>query len=1740
METEPDDRRREDSEAPEAEDRADLDALEPVDGDDLDEEAAPNLPPVVAVVITDGAPGLEATLESLLEQEYPSLSTLVVDRGAPEDPTGRVAAVYPHAFVRRLGRSRPYAEALNTAITSVEGATFLLVCRDDVVLEPGAVRVLVEEAFRNNAAIVGPKIVDVDRPEALVEVGLAIDRYGIAYTGIEPGELDQEQHDAVRDVFCVSDAVMLLRADLARELGGFDPRAEPAAADIDLCWRARLLGGRVVVAPDARARRPGSAGGRRAREMSARRDANRSRIRVLVKCTSLPVLLWVLPVAFLLDVGESVGLVATRRFARARALMAGWFSALADLRSTIATRRPVQSTRQVGERDVHAFMLRGSARVRTLLAVWLHERAHLDDVSTRTRRAVGSARATVRGAGGLVWIAVLVLVAFGSRNLITVRIPSIGGFEAWPGFHALASTYRATWRGTGLGSASPAASSFGMMTVATAILFGHAALARTLVIVGAIPLGGLGVYRGLRRASPSPWPAIAALVAYVANPLPRNMIGAGELGPLVCFALAPFVVTGLVYAVGETWTVQPVVGSWHWRRIALVGALLAVCIAFWPPALLLALLVGAAALVGAPLVGRTRSALWLAAAAVAATVAALVLLVPWPLALVHADGPSLGLLPRAPLALSEVLRFHTGAAGAGWLPYGLLVAAALPLITAAGNRLVWAGRGWLLAAGSFALAWLPGRLAPSLPVPLASGVLVPAALGLAVAFGLGVASFVEELRSVVFGWRQVAAAVAACGLLAPVPGLLGDAVGGSWRLPAGDWAQQLQWMQDQRSEGAFRILWIGDPSVLPLDGAVTHGVGFGLSRDGAPDARDLWPAPEGHAGTVVREAVGLLATGRTARVGHVLAPLGVRYIAIVDRTAPGVHRTRPLPAALGPSVTGQIDLTLHQTQPGLSLYENAAWVPIRAVVPRALPTGANATSAALAADLSGASALPVGGTPVGPGSLFLGEAHDSRWRATQSGRQLTDARAFGWANAYRLADRAAVQVTFAAGPARAIALVLQGLCWLAFAAFLGAPAARAWWRRRDRVASRRGRATRSGRGAPAREYERGRGERGRFVTGRRAPIAAVLVALLAVAIAVGDRSTPKVRAPAPNPSAASLSPAATRSAAWYCAGGPAAAGANSDRVTISNFGPSSVRVALDVLVPKRQLVERILTLAAHTNRTIAVASLSNAPGAAVVVQPFGADVVVAQGFSVGSDRFTPDDVAMAPCASRAAADWYFAAGSSIRGMQQSIAILNPFTVDAAVDVVAYTENGLRAPASLQGVVVGAESRVVLRLDRAVSEQHVVAVAVHASNGAAVVATQSLVQPISGRTQVAMSLGTLAPRLAWTFADNRSRAGVSQPLVLAVPGATDATVKIAVLANTTKVIAPRIVKVPATGTTLVDLGPIVPNGVAYGLSVTSSVPIVAETRAAFAQGNATGLVSEPGSPSAARTWVFASGPFTNLGGVVSYVAGASQYQLQVWMRPGASDAQISAVRELLRRDSHVKRFHEQSKDQALSVLRRIAVNDPVLAAHAVAADLPISFQVAVKASRFVSGVRLQYLGLAGVDHVATAKGQPPLGFGIDDLVLVERGPRRRARVGHVRRRRQGRCTAGACARRGVLQSERQRRPHHARAGRVGDRRPRDGPGLRRTFLGRPAGRDPRAGRPRVLNRTRPPVRCARGCAHRHRSDPGRHRGRDRVADAGPSRRRAGAPLRRDPPPIAPWRLRPARCAVARRGLLVRDV
>jgi hypothetical protein len=767
-----------------------------------------------------------------------------------------------------------------------------------------------------------------------------------------------------------------------------------------------------------------------------------SRVRVLTKSYSPVALWWVLPFAFALNVIEAGALLVTRRPARARALLAGWFVAFSRANHVRTARASTQRLRRVDDGDVRNLMVRGSARVRNLVTHRLHAGDRLAEVSTRTRAAVSVAGERMRALPAIGAIGLALLIAFGSRSLVLDSVPQVGALRDWPGIGGLWSTFVGSWRYAMMGADASASPVFGLMTLLSTALFGDTDIARTLVVAGALPLGAYGAYRLARPMSGAAIPAVATSIAYAANPIVRNAIAEGLLGPLVCFALAPFVMRALIRSGDERGRRAEI------HAVATVGLLLLVIGAAWPPGLFLALAFAVGFLLAWPLVGGRSIVARSATTAGLATVAALVLLLPWFLSLLGADAATWGFLPRRPLDLVDVLSFHTGSHGAGFGAVGLLVAAALPLLVATGERLAWAGRAWMVAVVSFACAWLPSRFDAGAAVPAPEGVLVPAALGIALAVGFGLAAFLEDLRTFHFGWRQFAAVAAAVGLALPLIGFALDTIDGRWGLPSDDWPSRMSWMNEERDSGDFRVLWLGDATILPTDAKVVEGVGFGLTRDGAGDVRSLLAPPEGDADRTLADAIALAQNQDTLRLGHLIAPAGVRYIAYVTRAAPdGGARGRPDPA-LRAALSSQLDLAVSRVEPGAVVYENQAWVPSRASVPPGTKVPTDSRDPLAAAELTTLSgARPVRGPisnsdPTGPGTLLWAEGANSGWHASFDGHSAQRTDAFGWTNAFALDRRGHVDISFAGLPRRFFAL-LEMLAWLGVVV--------AWFRTRRRA-----------------------------------------------------------------------------------------------------------------------------------------------------------------------------------------------------------------------------------------------------------------------------------------------------------------------------------------------------------------------------------------------------------------------------------------------------------------------------------------------------------------------------------------------------------------------------------------------------------------------------------------------------------------------------------------------------------------
>lgn len=1042
-------------------------------------------PSVVAVVVThDPSDDLERTVAALGAQEYSNLAVLVVDAGSRSAVEPRVHAVAPEARVHRLEDNPGFAAAADVALEVVEGAAFYLFCHDDVEPGPDVVSLLVAEAFRSNAGIVGPKLVDLGEPRLLRSVGFSVDRTGAMVPIADHGEIDQEQHDAVRDVFGVSDACVLVRADLFAALEGFDRGITFYGADLDLCWRAQVAGARVVVAPAARvAHREGLE--ERRPDLSRRRLTLRHAVRTRRAATRRTTRLRSGLLAALLSVVEVLGALLSGHWGHAGDVVAAAAWNTRHRGAIRRKRRQVARTRRVPDRDVARLQVRGTGRALAFV------RRQIQRGDDRLLADAGRPHqpGAIRGASlrtAIIVVAVVVgVVVLGSRSLLLGGVPAIGTMQPFPSDVATTlEQYASGWRSAGLGSESPAPTGFAVIGAASALVLGAVGPLRSALLLAMLPLGLVGAWH-LTRPIGSRRARLAGLCVYGAVPVGLNALATGRWAGLVAYGLAPWLLSVLARGSGiapygpraddpaAAHRVPPLLTSVV-RQVLGVGVVGALLGLLAPVGTLLPAAVAVLLVAGGLLVGQLRGALRLILTGVAGSAVAVALHLPF--AIGAAEDPNwatlVGTWLPAPgqLSTGAIVRFETGPHGASLLLYGILLGAALPLVIAKRWRLSWAARGWVVALGGWGLLWVTARGDVPRGLPDPELLLAPGAAGLALAAAMGVAAFEVDLSDYRFGWRQAVSVGALAALVAGFVPVLGASLSGSWDMPTRDYAVDLAAVDRTLGEEGGRVVWLGAADVLPaaswpLDGIPVDAAG-GDDRplhlavtDGAqPTAVDAWIAPSAGATDALLAVVRAGLVGDTSRLGELLAPMGVQAVIVVDRPAPAPHV--PAPTAPTPATTRalerQLDLREVDLNPALHVYDNTAAGPLRAELPAGvqLPDDPLARGGIPALEgeplaLPQARAYPgASGSLDGGTTLWVAQGYSPRWSLATGGERPAPAEAGGWATTFEVAAGGPAELSYETPASRAWSIGAQVVLWVLV--LVGAALARSRHLRRER------------------------------------------------------------------------------------------------------------------------------------------------------------------------------------------------------------------------------------------------------------------------------------------------------------------------------------------------------------------------------------------------------------------------------------------------------------------------------------------------------------------------------------------------------------------------------------------------------------------------------------------------------------------------------------------------------------------
>ncbi|GAA4570731.1 glycosyltransferase family 2 protein [Planotetraspora kaengkrachanensis] len=856
---------------------------------------------VTAIVVAhDGARWLKETLAALRRQTRPLDRVVGVDNGSRDGSGQLLAEAFGGANVLTMPRSTGFGEAVHEVLGRLphdpRADEWVWLLHDDCAPDARALQTLLWAAeHAPEAAILGPKLLDWLDRRVLLEMGVTVSRSGMRETGLEPREYDQGQHDGegLLDVLSVSTAGMLIRRDVWDQLSGLDPELPLFRDDLDLCWRARAMGHRVLNVPEAVAWHAEAAARRRRRlavsDEHPRRLDRRNALLVIMANLPFGALIRSVFRNILGSLLRTVLFLVAKQPANALDEVVALGSIIGRPGRLRRARRRRRQGRKQGYPAVARLLTPPGAAFRRLADMVQSFVAGAGPVDSAGRHHAaaetdeddgedllsdsGLMQRLFTSPGVLLCLALLAVTVAAERSLVYGGL--LGGGSLVPitgGASDLWRLYTESHHVTGLGSDTWAPPYVALLALVSTVFLGKTWLAVSVLLLGCVPLAGISAYVATKKMI-SYTPARVWLAAtYALLPVATGAIASGRLGTAIVFVLLP------VYASLAT---RIVAGS---RRAAWgFGLLLAVGTAFVPLLYVLVAVLGGLAAVS---FAGVRRGVGVALAIGLGT--PLVLLFPWLAGLVRDPGRILLESGLHDIALSDpglggenLLMLSPGGPGAPpvWVTAGL-VAVALAALLVRRHQMVVA-IGWGVMVFGVLVAIVVGRLTvhgvPAWPgVPLAF-----AATGLLVAAARP-ARWIGEFAAGGMLRRAAAALIVVVAFATPL------AAAAMWiksgaedplRRGVRDPMPLLAAVGSAKGQGTLVL--------RPRDGVVTYTV----LRGSAPLIGESDLAAAEDASQRFGTAVAGLASGRGGTYARTLAQYGVQFVSVPGPVDATLHRT---------------------------------------------------------------------------------------------------------------------------------------------------------------------------------------------------------------------------------------------------------------------------------------------------------------------------------------------------------------------------------------------------------------------------------------------------------------------------------------------------------------------------------------------------------------------------------------------------------------------------------------------------------------------------------------------------------------------------------------------------------------------------------------------------------------------------------------------------------------------------------
>ncbi len=212
---------------------------------------------VVALLNYNNLPLLKQFIPILLKTRYDHFEVVVIDNGSSDESVSWLQSNFPQIRIVALPQNLGYADGYNKGLCGID-ADYYVLLNTDVEVTPFWISSVIEQMEKDRAVVAAqPKIRSYRQREYFEHAGACggwIDRFGFPFCAgriLDTVEKDEGQYDALQEVFWASGAALFLRSRRFWEIGGFDGSFFAHMEEIDLCWRYKRAGFKVMVVPES-------------------------------------------------------------------------------------------------------------------------------------------------------------------------------------------------------------------------------------------------------------------------------------------------------------------------------------------------------------------------------------------------------------------------------------------------------------------------------------------------------------------------------------------------------------------------------------------------------------------------------------------------------------------------------------------------------------------------------------------------------------------------------------------------------------------------------------------------------------------------------------------------------------------------------------------------------------------------------------------------------------------------------------------------------------------------------------------------------------------------------------------------------------------------------------------------------------------------------------------------------------------------------------------------------------------------------------------------------------------------------------------------------------------------------------------------------------------------------------------------------------------------------------------------